>query len=87
MIHDDPAELAYTHGIHRKVRRLELPHSYLKRRSEMEEREFKVFCQAFLKERARRLEEIQTIFTKKKKKKNKPFKQDGMAQPSSTLQK
>ena len=84
MIHDDPAELAYTHGIHRKIRRLELPHSYIKRLSEMEEREFKIFCQAFQRERTRRFRELESIFKKGKKKKTKT---DGMAQPSSTLQK
>ena len=83
MIHDDPAELAYTHASYRKLRRLELPYSYLKRLSEMEEREFKIFCQVFQKEKARRLKELESIFRKKRKK----TKTNGMSQPSSTLQK
>ena len=87
MIHDDPADLSYTHDCHRKIRRFELPFSYRKLLSEMEEREFKVFCQAFQKEKARRLKELETIFFKKKKKKKEPFEQNGMAQPNSTLQK
>ena len=80
MIHDDPAELAYTHGIHRKVRRLELPHSYFKRLSEMEEREFKVFCQAFQRERSRRLDVLETMSHKRKNKTPKA-KKNGKAQP------
>ena len=84
MIHDDPSELAYTHGIHRDVRRLKLPYSYVKRLSEMEERELKIIFQAFKNERNRRLEVLETMSHKRKNKTPKA-KKNGKAQPDSNF--